>query len=258
MAEHAASGKVLKERVLTPAFLPYVDVGRLRRLLPQARVQGDTDEGRWLAAWRQVAHRWRWEAPAANRAALNVAAAALGLPVDPRPGQYASEPLQTAWRVRWAAWALSLGGNAVAGHYGLVGAVALEQSEGRLVLATGSKDRTARLWDATTGDPLGPPLPHNGSSKAVALATFDGRLVLATGSDDNTARLWDPTTGDPLGPPLRQEGWVRAQGLATRNERLVLATSGDDNTLRLWDPTSGHQLAEPLHIPGEVADLAIF
>jgi tetratricopeptide (TPR) repeat protein len=60
--------------------------------------------------------------------------------------------------------------------------------DGKTVLA-GSDDWTARLWDATTGQLLGPPMTHWGPVRAVAFSP-DGKTVL-TGSWDKTARLWD-------------------------------------------------------------------
>ncbi len=35
--------------------------------------------------------------------------------------------------------------------------------DGKTIL-TGSQDKTARLWDAATGRPIGPPMPHFGDS----------------------------------------------------------------------------------------------
>ena len=70
--------------------------------------------------------------------------------------------------------------------------------DGKTVL-TGSEDKTARLWDAATGRPLGPPLTHQGAVGAVAFSP-DGKTVM-TGSGDKTARLWDvselPTSPSP-------------------------------------------------------------
>ena len=60
---------------------------------------------------------------------------------------------------------------------------------------TGSDDKTARLWDVTTGQPRGAALKHEGLVYAVAFSP-DGQTAL-TGSWDNTARLWDVTTGQP-------------------------------------------------------------
>jgi tetratricopeptide (TPR) repeat protein len=62
--------------------------------------------------------------------------------------------------------------------------------DGKIIL-TGSDDFTARLWDAATGRPVGPPMPHRDWVNAVAFSP-DGKTVL-TGSRDKLARLWDVT-----------------------------------------------------------------
>ena len=74
--------------------------------------------------------------------------------------------------------------------------------DGKTIL-TGSWDNTARLWDADTGRPLGPPLEHSRSVMSVAFSP-DGKTIL-TGSNDKTARLWDARTGRPLGEPLAHQ-----------------------------------------------------
>ena len=66
--------------------------------------------------------------------------------------------------------------------------------DGKTVI-TGSEDNTARLWDAATGRPLGPPLTHQGEVRAVAFSP-DGKTVI-TGSRDKTARLWDVAAALP-------------------------------------------------------------
>jgi WD40 repeat protein len=64
--------------------------------------------------------------------------------------------------------------------------------DGRMLLATGSADRTVRLWDPATGTPVGDPLTgHTDWVRSVAAVPMpDGRMLLATGSDDSTVRLW--------------------------------------------------------------------
>src|SRR5689334_3970170 len=71
--------------------------------------------------------------------------------------------------------------------------------DGRRVV-TACADRTARVWDSGTGQPVTPPLKHVG---AVFDASFspDSRSVV-TASDDGTARVWDAATGEPITPPL--------------------------------------------------------
>ena len=71
------------------------------------------------------------------------------------------------------------------------------------LVATGAswKDKTARLWDARTGQPVGNPMQHG--SDVFALAFDPKGELLATGSGDNTARLWNAHTGQLVGAPMK-------------------------------------------------------
>ena len=64
-------------------------------------------------------------------------------------------------------------------------------------LATGSVDKTARLWEVATGKEIGVLRGHEDWVMSVAFSP-DGR-TLATGSDDKTARLWEVATGKEIG-----------------------------------------------------------
>ena len=72
-------------------------------------------------------------------------------------------------------------------HQGIVWAVAYSP-DGKTIL-TGSVDGKARLWDVSTGRPIGQPLTHQDAVSAVAFSP-DGTTVI-TGSRDGTARFWD-------------------------------------------------------------------
>jgi WD40 repeat protein len=63
-------------------------------------------------------------------------------------------------------------------------------------VASGSGDRTVRLWDAATGAALHTLEGHGSSVNAVAFSP-DGKTV-ASGSADHTVRLWDAATGAAL------------------------------------------------------------
>ena len=60
-------------------------------------------------------------------------------------------------------------------------------------IATGSYDRTVRLWDIATSTLINTLTGHTSSVNSVAYSP-DGNTI-ATGSEDNTVRLWDTTTG---------------------------------------------------------------
>ena len=60
--------------------------------------------------------------------------------------------------------------------------------DGRRIV-TASEDKTARLWDAATGKPIGEPLKGHGGDVNSAAFSPDGRRIV-TASWDKTARIW--------------------------------------------------------------------
>ena len=79
---------------------------------------------------------------------------------------------------------------------------------------TASEDKTARLWDAATGQEL---VVLRGHEDRVSSAVFspDGARVL-TASWDKTARLWDAATGQELQVLRGHEGAVVLGGVLAR------------------------------------------
>ena len=112
------------------------------------------------------------------------------------------------------------------------------------ILATAAFDKTVRLWDVATRQPLRNPL--EGHTDAVYSVAFspDGR-VLASASWDRTVRLWDVMTGQPLARPL--EGHSNAvHSVAFSPDGKTLASASLDQTVRLWDAATGQPLGKPL------------
>jgi WD40 repeat protein len=115
-------------------------------------------------------------------------------------------------------------------------------------VVTASWDHTARVWDATTGRPVTPPLQHGDAVLAAAFSP-DGARV-ATASRDHTARLWDAATGDPLTLPLRDQDAVTTVVFNPAGDSILVASK--DHTVRFWD------LPPQETPPPWLADLAVF
>lgn len=110
-------------------------------------------------------------------------------------------------------------------------------------LATGSGDKTARVWDCDTGTPLHTLKGHTGWVLAVAWSPNDS--MIATGSMDNTVRLWDAKTGQALGGALKgHTKWVTSLCWEPYHlqepGRPRVASASRDYTIRIWDAVNKH------------------
>jgi len=102
-------------------------------------------------------------------------------------------------------------------------------------MASASRDRTLRLWDAETGKCLKTLRGHLGTVEAVAFSP-DGKRLLSTGQD-RTVRLWDVTTGKCIWVLRGHGDWVRSAAFFPDGKRA--ASTGADRTVRIWDVASG-------------------
>jgi WD40 repeat protein/tetratricopeptide (TPR) repeat protein len=114
--------------------------------------------------------------------------------------------------------------------------VALDQSRGE-----------ARLWDASTGRALTPPMMLAAPMREPAFSADGRRLLLLEGG--KTARVWDTATGRPLTPPLGHGGQLMRAVLSTDGAYLLTAAG---NEARVWDASSGRPLTPLLVHNGAV------
>jgi serine/threonine protein kinase len=121
------------------------------------------------------------------------------------------------------------------GHTHSVLAVAYSPDGRRL--ASGSADRTVKIWDSATGKDL---LTLNGhvSGPIVSVAfSPDGRR-LAAGSF-GAVKIWDSVTGEAL---VSLNGGNVVEGVAFSPDGKRLATESQDRTLKIWDCATGKEL----------------
>ncbi|MFB2897811.1 NACHT and WD repeat domain-containing protein [Aerosakkonemataceae cyanobacterium BLCC-F50] len=111
-------------------------------------------------------------------------------------------------------------------------------------IVSGSGDSTVRLWDATTGKPIGSPLKAHESGVFSVAFSPDGKQIVS-GSYDKTVRLWDATTGKPIGSPLTgHDSGVSSVAFSPDGKQIVSGSL--DSTVRLWDATTGKPIGSPL------------
>ena len=109
--------------------------------------------------------------------------------------------------------------------------------DGRL-LATGSWDTTAKLWDVASGKEVRTLAHHQMGVTSVAFSP-DGRL-LAVGSDDTTVSLWEVATGRMIRSFDDHGSYVLA--VAFSPDGRTLASSTSHTKIKLWDVATGQEV----------------
>ena len=128
------------------------------------------------------------------------------------------------------------------GHAGDVRAIAFTADGSRV--ATASADRTARVWDAASGQEL---LAMRGHSAALVAVAFGPESSITTTSQDGSARVWDAAV---------TRHTTRASAMALSADEKYLAVASHDGAMRVWDMKSAGAIRELRGEPGPVIGIA--
>ena len=112
-------------------------------------------------------------------------------------------------------------------------------------LASGSDDRTVRIWDTTTGNQLRVLEGHEGPVRCIC--SLDDSIHIATGSDDMTVRIWNIQTGECTLTLRGHTGSVLSicvlpihalpNDTGLKETDVCIVTGSSDSTVRIWAVT---------------------
>jgi WD40 repeat protein len=107
---------------------------------------------------------------------------------------------------------------------------------------TASADRTARVWNALTGDPVATLAGHD---NAVTRAVFspDGLYIL-TESEEKSARLWNVRTGTEISR-LNCIGSTEKFAVFSPDSKRIAGFCSDE-MMHFWDVKTGAETAQPI------------
>ena len=121
------------------------------------------------------------------------------------------------------------------GHEAPVTAVAISTDASKL--ASGSQDKTARVWNLADGQPIS---KFAGHTQAVTAVAFDaGGAQVLSGAADNSLKLWNAADGAELKNFAGHGGAIVGVAMTSNNQRVVSASA--DQTVRSWNPADGQQ-----------------
>jgi WD40 repeat protein len=118
-------------------------------------------------------------------------------------------------------------------------------------IASGSFDKTIRLWDATTGREIKTLAEHQDLVMCVAFSP-DGSQI-ASASFDQTTRIWDAATGNVL-KIFRMEDDQRIIAVAYSPDGTRIAVGGGLGTIEIMEVATGQAVTI---VPGKGWDQSL-
>jgi WD40 repeat protein len=105
-------------------------------------------------------------------------------------------------------------------------------------VVTASLDKTARVWDASSGQEVAILRGHEITVNSASFSPDGTRVV--TASLDKTARVWDASSGQEMAILRGHDGSVNSASFSPDGTRLVTAGG---KAARVWNSSSGKEVA---------------
>ncbi|HEY9297117.1 MAG TPA: DnaJ domain-containing protein, partial [Phormidium sp.] len=122
-------------------------------------------------------------------------------------------------------------------HLGFVNSVAFSPNGN--IFASGSADKTIKIWGRFTGEIKYTLIGHFEGVFCLAFSP-DGKF-LVSGSTDKTIRIWDLNTRRGIRVLQAHSGWVSAIAIAPDGNTIISAST--DTTIKLWNLQTGELIS---------------
>jgi len=110
-----------------------------------------------------------------------------------------------------------------------------EEKEDYMYVFSGSRDKTIKMWDVSTGENIKTFTGHEGWVTTVVISA--DRRYIFSGSRDKTIKMWNISTGQIVKSFSGHKRSVKS--LFVTEDRLKIISASDDQTVKIWDITSG-------------------
>jgi len=157
------------------------------------------------------------------------------------PSDFVPEPILPNWNFRLT----------LKGHQDWVSALAMS-ADGQ-ILASGSLDKTVKLWHLETGDLIHTFSDHQQGVLCLSLSP-NGKW-LASGGFDQTIKVWKLETGELCHTLTGHNGSVRSLVIMPDNQTLI--SGSFDQTIKLWQLDQGEFVQDLVQDAGRLSAIAL-
>lgn len=139
----------------------------------------------------------------------------------------------------------------ITGHLGEVNSLAFNPVD--TTLASGSDDKTIKLWNLKSRKEIRTFSGHKGIIYSIAMSP-DGQTIVS-GSQDNTIKVWNLKTGQEIRTLKGHSSLINSVVISSDGEKV--ASGSYDNTIKVWNLKTGEEIRTLREHTGEVLSVAM-